>query len=396
MPRKANNEITLSSDEFESINSKLQAIAAQTKDDSFLLDENESSIETVKLVLSERMSKSLKGVIADVKNPSRELIKLIVNVYYEQQKSRIALNNRIRAIQKGEYSGSQDILEWFMRNNAIIEVGCKDAHEVIVNNSEVGRWLMQIQGIGPVIAAGLLAYFDVTGKQYPSAFIEYAGWNDNNHPFIGRVGAEKLWKELMLKYDNPRSITDEMVIDYASMTKVKFARFQNLLEEGGKWSKEALIKEASKIPYNKSLKSLLWKAGRSFIMQCNNKKSLYGRRYAERKILETERNNNGEYAEQARLILQTKNFSKDTVAYSEYIKGRLPKKHIEMRAMRYAVKAFIVHVFEEMYRVKYDKLPPLYYPLVHCEGHKDVIRPEVPYTMTSEEKVVGHYLDPEE
>jgi len=390
MPKKKFATVAVTSEELDSINSKLNKMYSQTENESFNVD---SAEEIVKLIVPEKMSKNLKGIIANIANPSREMIKMLVNIYYEQQKSRIVIGNRMKAIERGDSVGNTEILEWLMQTHGIMEIGCKDALEIIVNNSEVGRWLMQVQGIGPVIAAGLLAYFNVKGINYPSAFIEYAGLNDNNHPYIGRVGAEKFMKKLIEKYDNPKTLTDEMVMDYSSMTKCKFANLRESACKDGKWSKEGIVLQASKIPYNKDLKTLMWKIGRSFIMQCNNSKSLYGRRYAERKILETERNEAGEYAEQAKQILESKNFDKSTVAYSEYIKGRLPKKHIEMRAMRYAVKAFVVHVFEEMYRVENDDLPPLYYPLVHVDGHRDVIKPEVPYTMTTKEKELGHYIE---
>jgi hypothetical protein len=67
-------------------------------------------------------------------------------------------------------------------------------------------------------------------------------------------------------------------------------------------------------------------------------------------------------------------------AKKAYEAGMLPPNHIRMRAMRWMNKIFVTHIFEEMYIVEYNKLPPAYYALEHCEGHHDYIGPEVPYT----------------
>jgi hypothetical protein len=97
-------------------------------------------------------------------------------------------------------------------------------------------------------------------------------------------------------------------------------------------------------------------------------------------------NEKGMYADQAANILATKNIGKSTEAYKWYSKGMLPPAHINARARRWAEKIFLSHVFEEMYRVHYDKVPPRYYTLVHSEGkHNKEYAPEVPYTKVSEE-----------
>jgi hypothetical protein len=154
----------------------------------------------------------------------------------------------------------------------------------------------------------------------------------------------------------------------------------------GKWSKDKLVKTCSKIPYNRSLKTHMWKVGSSFQWLCNNPSSLYGRLFNERRVLETEKNERGEYAEQAANILATKNIDKSTEAYKCYAKGMLPKAHITARAMRWTEKIFISHLFEEMYRVEYDKIPPRYYALEHLGGqHNTEIQPEIPYDYCTEE-----------
>jgi len=51
-----------------------------------------------------------------------------------------------------------------------------------VYGEQVGVWLCQIKGITVDIAAGILAYFDVTGKDRAAQFISYAGIDNPSKP----------------------------------------------------------------------------------------------------------------------------------------------------------------------------------------------------------------------
>ena len=52
--------------------------------------------------------------------------------------------------------------------------------------------------------------------------------------------------------------------------------------------------------------------------------------------------------------------------------GKLPDGRLHLRAQRYAVKLFLAHWHEVAYRNRYDKAPPLPYPIAHL-GHAHVI-----------------------
>ena len=54
--------------------------------------------------------------------------------------------------------------------------------------SNVGQWLLKIKGITPHLAAGLLAYFDVKGKECAAQFIRFAGIDDSSKPYNDNVG----------------------------------------------------------------------------------------------------------------------------------------------------------------------------------------------------------------
>jgi len=117
-----------------------------------------------------------------------------------------------------------------------------------------------------------------------------------------------------------------------------------------------------------------WKIGESFVKVKNNPKDVYGKIYEARKAYENEKNERGDYSEQAKLILSKKKIGKDTIAYQYYSEGKLPPGHIHARAKRYAVKLFLSAFHEIAYFVHYGALPPKPYVIEHL-GHVDYIAP---------------------
>ena len=175
--------------------------------------------------------------------------------------------------------------------------------------------MMGICGIGPVIAAGLLAHIDI-----------------EKAPTVGHI-----WNFAGL---NP---------------------FQD-------WNK------GEKRPWNASLKTLCWKIGQSFVKVSNNDKDVYGKIYKKRKEYEMAKNEAGDYAEQAKQKLERFKIGKDTEAYKYYSEGKLPPAHIQQRAERYAVKMFLSHLHEVWYREHYGTEPPK--PFVISQlGHAHYIAP---------------------
>lgn len=368
----------------ENIKDKLENMANQTSDSTFVDLENTKVLDLIK---AEVLNGDLLTEVRNIENISRAEIKMLVDLFYQQQDYRKALREQIRSIENENVTGNDTniaILDWCLKNVTILEKGIQDCLQAICESTEVGRWLLSIKGIGCVLAAGILAYLDVTRVQYATQFISYAGLNDNNRPWLGEAKSRKIVDEVM---DGKKKIDDDMVVMIAAKTQWSY---NYLLENAyddqkGKWSKDKLIKACAKIPYNKKLKVHMHKVGESFHWLMNNKESFYGKIFNERKVYETRLNEEGAYAEQAAKILEEKTFSKSTEAYKAYSQGKLPKAHINARALRYVQKIFISHVFEEMYRAEYDCIPPRYYTLEHMEGHYDEILPEVPYTKVSEE-----------
>jgi hypothetical protein len=382
----------LTTSEIDTIFDSLRAMGTFSggKDTKFVELANDLG-SNISLFNSIAISKELEASIVHTDNISSAEIRMLVKLFYQIQDIRKAIREQIRSIESGK-SGTTEgsgniqikILEHPLTNIAITEKNLEKCLGAIAKSRADGRWLMEIKGVGPITAAGLLAYLDIEGKEYATQFLSYAGLNDNNRPWLGKEKSKAIVEEVV---GNAKSITDDMVIEIAAKTQWTYVYLKSRAynEEKDKWSKTDLINACAKIPYNKDLKVLLWKISDVFIKNMN-RGSRYGELFAERKAYEMANNEKGMYADQAANILATKNIGKSTEAYKWYSKGMLPPAHINARARRWAEKIFLSHVFEEMYRVHYDKVPPRYYTLVHSEGkHNKEYAPEVPYTKVSEE-----------
>lgn len=157
--------------------------------------------------------------------------------------------------------------------DTIVEIDSKLKTYVLL--TPVGEWLLQIKGITPELAAGLLVHFDVKGKECAAQFIKYAGTDNYNNPHNNKI----------------RAIMD--------------------------------------------------------------------------KVTDSLKANNGLYAKL--------NEQKFVELFSGNLAIGIHTAHI--RADRYMKKVFISHLFEEMYREEYGKLPNR-----HDNTDRLIIEPEVPYT----------------
>lgn len=238
--------------------------------------------------------------------------RFLVDMYYQMQGNRIRSANQIRSLRdSGE---PHAVLAWLSVQSEHLEKQIRSALNVYSKNHVVGEWLHGVKGVGPVIAAGMLAHIDI-----------------NKAPTVGHI-----WR-------------------YAG------------LDPTSTWNK------GEKRPWNAALKVVCWKLGESFVKVSGNEEALYGKMYKERKELEQKNNDNLVYVEQAKQILLAKKIGKDTDAYAAYSKGKLPPAHIHARAKRYAVKQFLADLHGEMYRKILGQEPPLPYPIAIL-GHAHVRR----------------------
>ena len=243
---------------------------------------------------------------SDMKEAAKTLSRLearyVVSLYYRMQEYRIATSAMIK---KHQESGEpHSLISSLMDDMRVFENEIKKGLEIFASNDPVGRWSMSVCGIGPVIAAGLLAHIDIE-----------------------------------------RACTAGHVWSFAGL---------NPAVEWGKGEKR---------PWNAALKVICWKAGQSFVKVSGRDKDVYGKIYKVRKAYEVEKNEKKMYADQAAAKIKGNKIGKETVAYKFYSDGLLPPAHIQQRAERYAVKLFLSHWHHVAYWVHYGTEPPKPYPI---------------------------------
>lgn len=260
---------------------------------------------------------AIKKLTKDVKLAAKKLgkheVRFLVDLYYQMQHLRITTANQVRTLTNNKEPNA--LLNHFLEQFTTLENAIRNALLAYVQSTVVGRWLISLVGIGPVISSGLIAHIDI-----------------EKAPTVGN-----LWR-------------------FAGMDPT-------VVWEKGK-----------KRPWNQKLKKLAYFSGESFIKFRNHKDDFYGKLYAERKHLEEEKNEAGLFLETAQKILESGLFKKDTDAKMAYEAGRLPQAQIHARARRYAAKIFLSHVHQVMYEDHYKVPAPKPYA-IDILGHVHIILP---------------------
>jgi Transposase IS116/IS110/IS902 family len=226
----------------------------------------------------------------------------MVDAYYLMQDDRKRAHNQVRAMDTEPHT----VIGWLAEQSEVLEHQIRRALDEYSDNHAVGPWLKSNHGIGPVIAAGLLAHIDI-----------------RRAPTVGHI-----W------------------------------RFAGL-DPSVKWGK------GEKRPFNGALKVLCWKIGQSFMKFSGDEKCVYGAVYREHKAKYVARNDGGEYAARAAELLTEKKWSKDTDAWKHLTGGKLPPAQIDARARRYAVKLFLSHLHCVWWFIEHKELPAAPYAIAH-------------------------------
>lgn len=246
--------------------------------------------------IDEPRAKLTRDLIQASRTLSDSEARFLVDAYYTMQDDRKRSDSQVRAIEGKE---PNEILKWFADKSRDLENQIRRALDSYSAASPLGRWARDQVGIGPVIAAGLLAHIDITRAKTAGAIWRLAG-----------------------------------------------------LDPTQKWEK------GQKRPWNAQLKTLTWKIGESFVKVCNNPDAYYATFYKERKERDTARNDNGDFAEAARLMLETRKIDKSTDLFKHLTAGRLAPAHIHARAKRYAVKMFLSHYHHVAFKLHFGVDPP--------------------------------------
>ena len=276
-----------------------------TQDEEFLIGDTDGTDDTGVSRLSQEEREASEQMPANV-------ARYIVDAYYQAQ------NHRIRSHQQivSEHRDSA-IVTRILTDAQRSERTYRTALGRYAAAHTPGQWSLTQKGIGPVIAAGLLAHINIEQC----------------------LNVGPLWRFAGLDPSLPRASKGE------------------------------------KRHYNTKLKVLCWKMGESFVKVSGHEDAHYGKVYLIRKEREVARNEMGDFKDQADEILRSKNIGKETDAFKAYSKGKLPPAHIHARAKRYAVKLFLSHWHYVAFESRYGVPPERPYILTQPEHSEHFIMP---------------------
>lgn len=309
----------------------------------------------------------------DLQNASKALsdaeARYLVDMYYTTQKQRMASASQIRELT--ETNEPCNLLKWVYENNLLLEKEIKKGLHEYVKEHPIGKWLDNIAGIGPVLAAGLLAHIDITKAPTVGHIWSYAGL-DPNRKWLGKEKSRALVESVIGK---EKKITEEHLIQLSNESRWGVDYLNKARNKNDKLCKDELIKKISFRPWNAELKTLVWKLGQSFVKVSGKENDAYGKIYKLRKQYEIAKNEQFAYREQADYILKHKRIDKKTEAFKAYSQGKLPLGHIQQRSERYASKIFLSHLHHVWYKHHYKTEPPKPYAIAIL-GHAHYIPPQ--------------------
>jgi hypothetical protein len=232
----------------------------------------------------------------------------LVDQYYQIQGFRLASANQGRA---QAALGEPFVFHgWYTDQLVVLEGAIRAALDKFSGNHPLGQVVRTVTGIGPVIAAGLIAHIDIEKAPTAGHIWSFAGLNPS-----------------------------------------------------AKWEK------GQKRPWNADLKVLCYKVGESFVKVQNNPNDEYGHLFRAYKDELIAKNDRKEFEEAAKHKLATVKIGKTTEAYAWYSQGKLPPAHIHARARRWVVKLFLSDYHCAAYRILKKQEPPTPYVIEHVPGH---------------------------
>ena len=317
----------------------------------------------------ERLSQDLRIVAARL---SAKEARYMVDYYYQIQEGRKRASNQAMSMTDEPHL----LVDWLKGNTQRLENSLRRTMQAYAEGHTVGQWAMSIDGIGPVISAGLIAHIDIAQAPTCGHIWNFAGQNPGRE-WLGTAKA----KQIVAAYPTSTPV-DDIVISAALSLDLKPDRLRAAATI--KWvagvSSEVPLTRASiaaalaKRPWNSKLKVLCWKAGESFVKVSGKDTTFYGKLYKERKAEQEQKNSAGEFAEQAAEKLAKFAIGKDTEAYKYYSTGFLPPAHIHARAKRVVVKLFLSHWHYVAFESAYGMAPPPPYA-IGVLGHAHMIQP---------------------
>ena len=303
----------------------------------------------------------------------------VVDIYYRFQEHRLALGNQIRTL--ATFEEPTEFLDHLYAQMATLEKQAAYALGEWSLTSEVGRWSRNQLGIGPVLAAGLMAYLDIEKAPTVGHIWRYGGY-DPTLEWLGTKKATELVAEYVLPGGTPTvediaAIAERLSRKPENITalalRTRPGREEDEEEPAQVVTRAKLISALARRPYNARVKTMFWNIGKSFVRTKGRENSFYGKLYEQRKAREVAKNEAGDFAELAAVTLEERNIVNRKLRET-YEAGFLPPGRIDLRAQRWAVKIFLAHWHGVAYQERFGKEAPLPYPHVHL-GHGHIIEP---------------------
>jgi hypothetical protein len=363
------------------------------------------------------MEKELEALLVPVDKLSNDILKVLktggktitkrearfmVDLYYTIQDSRVALNNQVKAIDRDIKKGNiafepHDHLSWVLKQSEILEANVSRFLSIYALKHEMKWFFDQTLGIGPVLAAGLLAHIDIEKAPTVGHIWNYAGYNPDQK-WLSKEEVKKLWAASTLKTTEAKLEALSTVLGRNPANMLWQATHKN--GEPCKLTEDTAKKALCRKPFNGTLKTICWKVGDSFVKLSHRDDSYYSNLYKERKALEWQRNLAGQNAKTAADKLIKVKIGKSTDAYKWYsgqcdpkktkdfldqkvslvvadclaAQGQglamLPPAHIDMRARRYAVKMFLSHLHQRWREEKGLSVPQPFAIGILNHGHE--------------------------
>jgi len=257
----------------------------------------------------------------DVRNLTENLdqssARKVVDAYYVLQENRMAFAAQTRELEKQD--SPHELVALLYDGLYRMEKALKLPLEKFAGSTVEGKWALDQYGIGPVLAAGLLAHIDITKAPTAGSVWRYAG-----------------------------------------------------LDPTQTWEK------GQKRPFNAEFKTLCWKIGQSFMKFSGKDECFYGQLYKQDKARRIAKNEAGDYAEFAKSILEKKNF-KVNQTRAKLETGKLSDAQIDAQARRFAVKIFLSHYHAVAFQAHHGEPAPRPYIIAHGDHVHEIAIPGNPF-----------------
>jgi len=238
--------------------------------------------------------KSSKEMVLQAARLTNPEARFLVSDYYAVQEMRKRADMQLRHKSEEPVPERISALSYMGDGFAVMEREIQKMLESYAQENPVGRWMMTQYGVGPVIAAGMLAHLNIEVAPTAGHFWRFAG-----------------------------------------------------LDPTCKWEK------GQKRPFNPHVKQLCYHFGECAKRTSGSEKSFYGAFYRRRKELLIERNEAGKFAERAKTF-----FTHSAEWKAILATGKLPPGNLDRQACNITAKIFLSHLHAVMYWNHYNQAPP--------------------------------------